>query len=470
MRLLILFGLARVICHGCSCVASPVPIPTCQFAWQYHAVFTGIVTGITDRELPVIVPGKPRPEPDLFLKKQVMLKITQVFTGVNSSEKEITIETGFGGGDCGFPFERGVEYIIYAFNQTSGRLSTGICSPTKRTESAAEDLTYFRQLGQAAPVSEIRVTAFDPHKSWGNSTAVTRGIAPLPEARVTIEGPNVRRTATTDGNGRHVFDGLPPGEYKVAVTLDGMMPAGIRPIKVHAKGCAEVAAALRLERIVSGRILTADGQPAAGVKVEAVRTRPRHENELPFSADSATTDPNGRYELRGLTTGDYYLGISLSSSPSLENPYTRWFYPGTEQPTAAITIHVSERSERQSFDLTVPARQNPRVIEGVVVWPDGRPAPDVQLYLEDPRWPWQAPPVVASTDPAGRFKVTALDGTSYRIHAVSLANGSSSAEPLLVKPGATPARLSLALTHKGHSAAEQPRKGLDEWRSGKGLW
>ena len=66
---------------------------------------------------------------------------------------------------------------------------------------------------------------------------------------------------------------------------------------------------------------------ASGVTVEAVPVRPRYENDLPFAADSATTDQDGHYELRNLDGGDYYLGISLSRPPTLQT-YTRWFFPG----------------------------------------------------------------------------------------------------------------------------------------------
>ena len=374
-----------------------------------------------------------------------------------------------------YNFQCGAEYIVYAyfadaFKQSSGRFSTGICSPTRPIDSAGEDLEYFRQLANADPTGEIRVTAFDPYSSWRNSVATLGDIAGLAGAQVTIEGHDLRKTATTGRNGRHVFGGLPPGEYSVAATLDGyMMPDRPRPVRVHAKGCAGVPVKLRLDRMVTGRILTRDGLPAAGVAVEAVPTRPRHENELPFAADSATTDANGRYELRRLTPGDYYLGISLSRSPTVNNPYTRWFYPGTEDATAAAIVHVSDQPGRQSFELTLPARQNPRAIEGVVVWPNGKPATNAKVFLEDPRWPWQVFFVAASTHNAGRFTARPLDGTRYRIHAVSVSNDPSSAEPVPVEPGARPAKVALVLTRKGDTLAEHIGKGLDAWRKGLGL-
>jgi hypothetical protein len=410
-------------------------------------------------------PGDPPPSPRDFPQKQVTLKITQALNGLDAAAKEIIIETGLGGGDCGYPFQRGVEYVIYAFKRPDGRLGTGICSPTKPVRDAAEDLKYFRDLAGADPTGEIRITVIDPQRDRSGGE-----LKALAGAEVTIEGNDLRKKATSDRNGKYVLSGLTPGEYKVSATLEGYtLMHAVPSVKVNAKGCAEVPVMLQLDRVVTGRILGKDGLPAAGVTIEAVPRRPRNENDLPFPVDSSKTDTNGRYELRGLTTGDYYLGVSLGRTPSIENPYTRWFYPGTEDPAAAILVHVSDRPEKQAYDFALPPRQTPRMIEGKVIWPDGRPVANAQIFLEDPRWPWQVSTVVADTDDLGHFSVKGLDGTKYRIHAVRSANPSTTAEPVTVEPGTNQAKLTLVLTRKGYSPSEQVRKGLDAWRSGQGL-
>src|SRR4029077_16341951 len=106
----------------------------------------------------------------------------------------------------------------------------------------------------------------------------------------------------------------------------------------------------------------------------------RKKSDLPRAADSSTTDVNGGYELHRLTTGEYYIGISLSRTPTLQNPYTRWFYPGTEDPTTAGILHLSEKAEVQRFDLSLPIPQHDRVILGTIYWPDGRPAEGVNIF------------------------------------------------------------------------------------------
>jgi hypothetical protein len=86
---------------------------------------------ITDPGPLVIARGQEMPSPPRFPQKQVRLKVTRALAGIDSSAEEITIETGLGGGDCGYHFERGLEYIVYGYKGPGGGLFTGICSPTR---------------------------------------------------------------------------------------------------------------------------------------------------------------------------------------------------------------------------------------------------------------------------------------------------------------------------------------------------
>jgi 5-hydroxyisourate hydrolase-like protein (transthyretin family) len=477
-RTLLVFGVLAGKALGCVCGVSPAANPACQYAWQYDAVFAGMVTDIADPAPPVVSGDQtarrlPGLAPLAFPQRKVQIRIIEALAGLAPDQKDIVVETGLGGGDCGYGFRRGRDYIVYAQKKREGGFSTDICSPTRPLEDAAADLKYFHQLGEAPETSEIRVTAYDVHGKWRSTPGATPEPPALAGVRVNLDGNGVHQSATTDAAGRHVFSGLPAGEYTVQASLEGYTAwHAAPPVRVHSKGCAEVAAPLQLDRVVSGRIFSKDGRPAPGVTVEAVPMRPRYENDLPLAADSATTNEDGRYELRRLTTGDYYLGVSLSGSPTLQSPYTRWFYPGTEDPGAAGMVHISDRPEALQLNLTLPNPPRARVISGKVLWPDGRPAAGVAIFLEDPRWPWRLFSVVATgTDRDGRFTIAgALSGTRYRVHADRL-SGSDwvSAEPVTIEPGSDPLDIKLVLTRKGRSVAEATDKGLEDWRRGLGL-
>lgn len=123
----------------------------------------------------------------------------------------------------------------------------------------------------------------------------------------------------------------------------------------------------------------------------------------------------------------------------------------------------------QTIDLTLPPRQGKKQIEGVVLWSNGTPAGDVQITLEDPRWSWDIFNVVATTDSDGRFTVSALDGTRYRVHAVGQrAAESFTSGPVDVEPGTTPVKVRLVLSRKGFLQVQDDQP-LKAWRNGRGL-
>src|ERR1700724_2964825 len=151
MRTFLVLGFLAAKAWGSFCGVLATGATPCQYAWLYDAVFTGMVTEITD----------PGPSPASFPQRKVRIKINEALVGLDPNQKEIVIETGLGGGDCGYGFRRNRDYIVYASKKRGGDVSTGICSPTRPVEDAAEDLKYFRQLAHSAPVAEIRVTAYD---------------------------------------------------------------------------------------------------------------------------------------------------------------------------------------------------------------------------------------------------------------------------------------------------------------------
>jgi hypothetical protein len=72
----------------------------------------------------------------------VTFDVRTAWKGVRDSV--VTVRTGFGGGDCGFPFEEGRQYRVYAFRGADATvyyeqgpwLSTSICSRTMTETSA----------------------------------------------------------------------------------------------------------------------------------------------------------------------------------------------------------------------------------------------------------------------------------------------------------------------------------------------
>jgi protocatechuate 3,4-dioxygenase beta subunit len=370
--------------------------------------------------------------------------VTRPLVGLPATNGEITIQTGRGGGDCGYDFQVGKEYIVFAYDSGNENLGTGICSPTRPIEQATEDLRYFDQLPTAKPLGEIRVTTFDPSQSWMKPSSRISDLAILPETQIHLKGEGTNLSAKTDSDGRAFFRDLPPGKYTITASRPNyLMAAALSPIELHAKGCAEVATALRLNRTVKGLVTNSEGLPAPNIRIEAIDVNPVEQGQPLQSRDNDTTNSEGRFELPHLRTGKYYIGVSLTRTPTPEAPYTRWFYPGTEEESLAEAIEITDQPQTYTLNFKLPPAQQPRLIEGIVLDGTGNALRGIYVYLEDPRWPGRFGNLSALTNESGMFSIRALDGTAYRIRARMRDKEST---PILIEPSPERRQVSLTIT------------------------
>lgn len=81
--------------------------------------------------------------------KVITLRVIETFKGATA--KTLTLNTGSGGGDCGFPFMITQSYLVYAHG-TANDLGTNICSRSKSVANASLELSELRKL--RGPVSD----------------------------------------------------------------------------------------------------------------------------------------------------------------------------------------------------------------------------------------------------------------------------------------------------------------------------
>lgn len=111
--------------HACSC-AQPQPV---QEALQDStAVFLGTVTEVV-KEIPL----------SGFPQVKVVLSVQKQWKGL-PWHQTIAVRTSTSGASCGYPFQRGNEYLVYASLDQNGMLQTNICTRTKARANAEEDL------------------------------------------------------------------------------------------------------------------------------------------------------------------------------------------------------------------------------------------------------------------------------------------------------------------------------------------
>lgn len=131
--LLIVFSLFIQQTWACSCGAPPSIGESLK---SYDAVFTGTVLKIEDD----LIPSDDDPSLSYASSQTVTIKLETVYktaAGTKTIEKIVKIKTAISGAACGYYFQKGKKYIVYAYtNKQDGQLWTNLCTRTKRYDKA----------------------------------------------------------------------------------------------------------------------------------------------------------------------------------------------------------------------------------------------------------------------------------------------------------------------------------------------
>ncbi|HYO78394.1 MAG TPA: hypothetical protein VE010_18185 [Thermoanaerobaculia bacterium] len=130
---------------ACSClvIGDPVEDPV-AVASNYDAVFRGRVVAsvmfLVDRNGDVMSADDQRSG---SIQRLVVLRVDETFRG--NVLPLVTIATGAGGGDCGYPFEENGEYIVFAEHLSRPRMKTAPAGPPMLATSSCSFTTPLKK-------------------------------------------------------------------------------------------------------------------------------------------------------------------------------------------------------------------------------------------------------------------------------------------------------------------------------------
>lgn len=300
------------------------------------------------------------------------------------------------------------------------------------------------------------VQAAEPSSATVSGRVMEEGTqTPIAAAQVTLfrfermttqrafPGPERPRIATTDADGRYVFEGVDAGQYRIAVQKAGF--AAPDEFAVNGRGLIDLKAGERrtdvnmtMQRgaVIVGRVFDASGEPLADVRVMAMRKAPLPPAMPPGAAradflvpggQGAQSNDLGEFRLFGLPSGEYIVQAMPnqnfgSQAPSATTRITT-YYPGTSDPAAAQRISVGPGQTVGDIAMTmieVPAFH----VSGVVLTEAGRPVANalVRLQVEEGgvrafqmMRPWNQ----SRTDASGRFTLDGVTSGTYTLVAVA---------------------------------------------------
>jgi len=399
--------------YACSCAfGGGAP---CQEYWRADAVFAGTVV------------SSGRVTVDYGYDKSEMrvlhMTIEQPIRGIKTAELDVI--TGWGGGDCGYGFQVGKRYLVYAYREEKDkRLSTSICSRTRPLADAEDDLAFIRNLPTSGMEGLIFGKVGRRNHDWKEGE---QWYKPVPDAELTIESENTKYQAQSDAKGNFRVEKVLPGKYLVKLKLPpGLIRNALlkdegatvveNEIEVAARGCAETDFYLESDTRVSGRVLDVQGNPVPNLPLN-MRGAPSNQNRINTFL-YATTDADGHFEFKIVPPGDYLLGFRIMNSSQADNtPYPRTFFPGVTAKALATVVSVREGESLQRLVLQMPLPLTPRTVEGIVVWQDGRPATGASVYLNLIEEGEMTAFSSAQVDEQGRFTLKVFEGMQYKVSA-----------------------------------------------------
>jgi hypothetical protein len=126
-------------------------------------------------------------------------------------------------------------------------------------------------------------------------------------------------TVTTDGNGRFAITGVSAGAYQISAERDGFVrseygqrtPTGRGiPVQVAANQHLMIDLKMLQASVISGRVITADGEPAAQATLQAYTYQYSNGQRTLAEVKTAQTNDLGEYRLFWLEPGDYFVSVT----------------------------------------------------------------------------------------------------------------------------------------------------------------
>lgn len=183
-------------------------------------------------------------------------------------------------------------------------------------------MRFSRFLAVVAMLMLASVSAFAQGTVTGNLTGtVTSDGAPLPGATITATSPQLQgtRTAVSDANGNYNLAALPPGDYTVRVSLEGLQEV-TRSTRVTVAGTGRVDVDLKVTAVTEAITVTASAPAVLETTEVQANFQKRQVDDLPLGrnpnaianlAPGVTNNgPGGNLQISGAMSSDNLIMVN----------------------------------------------------------------------------------------------------------------------------------------------------------------
>ena len=224
------------------------------------------------------------------------------------------------------------------------------------------------------PIAGARVVSLRRAAGVGYSTKTFEA-----EARESPQPPDtITFVNITGDDGKFSFQTTAPATFRIFTRRKGYVDAGmsfetVKSIEVKpGESVRDIEIVMEAEGFISGRVIDADtGKSVPELTITPMKWRTYSGTRaLMFQADGASTDDEGKYELKGLPPGEYVLEIAPKIRErfhrdeaggdfkrSVASSYVRSYYPGVERPEEAATLTLLPGRRLDGTDFKIAKRR-----------------------------------------------------------------------------------------------------------------
>lgn len=383
--------------YGCSCGGST---SVCGSFASAQAVFVGSVTNVENQM------AKAEDGREFVVGQVARVQVEEPFKGMKQSE---VVFRSYGT-SCDPEYKTGQRWLFYAiYNKEDEAWNIRACDRSSLIEGAADDLHYLRALPESRTKTRIGGKLIDASNK------------PMMGIKVKISNGSSTKEVFTDKDGVYEVYGLAPGKYKIRpevspnITVrfsmsssgDDFTSRDAIGVTLKEKSCAGVSYYFSEKTIITGRVFGVDGRALQDVCVRLLlRDTPEATG---FLLDC--TDKEGRFKIDEIPLGEYFLVANDDGRISGKEPFPTVYYPGVLEKQKATLLTFASGDKLEDFDIHIASEKATRVIEGVLLFSDGKPVEgEFVEFQNDVEQEGVDKEVHTSTDAQGRFSLPVLQG------------------------------------------------------------
>lgn len=183
----------------------------------------------------------------------------------------------------------------------------------------------------------------------------------------------------TGDDGKFSFQTTSPASFRIFTRRKGYVDSGmsfetVKSIEVKpGELLKDIEIVMEAEGFISGRVIDAGSEkPVPGLTVTPMQWRVSGGTRaLSFAGGSATSDDQGRFQLKGLRAGEYLLELQSKFrekflpgetgddfKAAVSYTYVRSYYPGVERPEEAAVVTLLPGASLENVDFKIAQRKS----------------------------------------------------------------------------------------------------------------